>query len=442
MKIPKKLFQSFILLAAFAQINSLMFAKEPSEPVWSYKNPDPTTVIVPSIIPSDTPFERSRDIGGIAFTGRYANYTTADTWYPSWASDGNLYSPWTDGNIHGIYEVGEVPECHSSRGKGYTGQARIEGDDPMDLTIVSLGKHHSPSKPYGGRYPSGSLVHDGVWYYSTYALAGRYWKIMGTFPGFRISHDYGETWQATPHTCTPGDGLFPEPAEFRGPVKFGAPKFVDFGRNMEHSPDGKAYLVAHGATQWEGEDRASNLGWITGDQIYMCRVLPSPANINDESKYEYFAGHDTNGDPIWSYDFEDVRPLLEWNNNMGCVTATYNAPLQKYFMCVTDGWPNDSGPMNTYILESSNLTGPWRIISYWPDFGDQAYFVTIPAKFISEDGKRFWLSWSANYTQKANWTDPAFLATQNPPGSTYSMSLHEVTLEPVKSSQRTEDSGQ
>ena len=27
------------------------------------------------------------------------------------------------------------------------------------------------------------------------------------------------------------------------PVKIGAPKFVDFGKNMEHSPDGKAYLL-------------------------------------------------------------------------------------------------------------------------------------------------------------------------------------------------------
>jgi hypothetical protein len=33
----------------------------------------------------------------VAFTGRHAEYTGADTWYPSWANDGNLYSPWPDG---------------------------------------------------------------------------------------------------------------------------------------------------------------------------------------------------------------------------------------------------------------------------------------------------------------------------------------------------------
>ena len=422
MQVLKKIIDAVLLIVS---INCTLA----EEPVWTYKKPDPATVTVPVAIPSGCPFEISGDIGGITFTGRYANYTTADTWYPSWAADGNLYSPWTDGNIHGIYAVGTTAECHSSL--GYTGMAKIEGDDPMNLTIVSLGKYHSPPEPYGGRYPCGSLVHNGVWYYGTYGLAGSYWKKMGTFPGFRISTNYGQTWQQTPLNCTPGQALFPEPEQFGGPVKFGAPHFVDFGRNMEHSPDGKAYLVAHGATQWEGEDRPSNLSWITGDQIYLCRVVPSPANINDESKYEYFAGHDTNGAPIWSYDFQAVQPLLEWNNNMGCVTITYNAPLKKYFMCVTNGWPNDTGPMDTYILESTNITGPWRIITYWPQFGVQGYFVNIPSKFISQDGTCFWLCYSANYTKNASWTDPAFMASQNHTGSTYTMSLHEVNLNTI-----------
>jgi hypothetical protein len=31
------------------------------------------------------------------------------------------------------------------------------------------------------------------------------------------------------------------------PVKIGSPHFMDFGENPEHSPDGKAQLIAHGA---------------------------------------------------------------------------------------------------------------------------------------------------------------------------------------------------
>ena len=41
----------------------------------------------PSTPPADCPFEKSKERTGIVFTGRYKNYTGADTWYPSWASD-------------------------------------------------------------------------------------------------------------------------------------------------------------------------------------------------------------------------------------------------------------------------------------------------------------------------------------------------------------------
>jgi len=31
----------------------------------------------------------------------------------------------------------------------------------------------------------------------------------------------------------------------------GSPHFVDFGKNMERSPDGKVYLVGHDAAEYE-----------------------------------------------------------------------------------------------------------------------------------------------------------------------------------------------
>ena len=52
--------------------------------------------IWPSSPPADCPFEPSEDIAGIAFTHRHSDYSgLADTWYPSWASDGRLYSPYS-----------------------------------------------------------------------------------------------------------------------------------------------------------------------------------------------------------------------------------------------------------------------------------------------------------------------------------------------------------
>jgi len=34
-----------------------------------------------------------------------------------------------------------------------------------------------------------------------------------------------------------------------GKIKFGAPQVVDMGIDLEHSPDGKFYIIGHGAVR-------------------------------------------------------------------------------------------------------------------------------------------------------------------------------------------------
>ena len=227
------------------------------------------------------------------------------------------------------------------------------GDDPLKLEI----KNTSPpkeawAKPYRGRYPCGSLVHNGIWYYGTYCLGPKptyghngfnwNWPNLGPMPGFQISRDLGRTWEASP--LTPEKPLFPEPAKPLGPVKMGAPHFVDFGKNMEHSPDGKAYLLGMGADENDPHPRPclkpgqsgepyvpdpeckdsfahANLSWISADRVYLARVTPSPGTINDINAYEFFAGNDAGGKPVWTADFPRIKPLLEWSNHMTFITG-------------------------------------------------------------------------------------------------------------------------
>jgi len=378
--------------------------------------------------PADCPFPQSRNFNGIKFLGVKSGFHFGDTWYPTWANDDKLYSPWTDGRcirMDGSWESSNSGDTDHAT----TGQAVIEGNDPMNLKIISLGLNRASSLPYNGRYPCGSLIYNGVWYYGTYCLgpAGHAkfgdkvynWPWLGSFVGFRYSTDYGLTWKDCP--LTPEKSLFRETGINGYPVKIGSPHFVDFGKNMKYSPDGKAYLVAHGADISDLKPRFWNASWITGDQIYLLRVNPSIENINDMSKYEFFAGYNENGEAVWTNDFEKIKPLLEWNNKMGCVTVTYNAPLKKYLMCVTDGG-NTCAKMNTYILESDIITGPWKIVTYMKDFGEQAYFVNIPSKFISKDGKTLWLLYSANFAPDWN----GIKITANPPGSHYGMVFQKI----------------
>ena len=193
-------------------------------------------------------------ICGVYFTGRHSDYKCGDTFYPSWASDGNLHGPWTDGQTDGT-------DCASWRAdSAHTGHAVMIGDDPLNLDIKNTSApKHASALPYTGRYPAGSLVHNGVWYYATYCLGphGNFmhndftwnWPNLGPVPGFQISYDYGLTWMESPHTQD--NPLFPEPEKMFATVKMGAPHFVDFGQNMEHSPDGKAYLLGMGAEAYD-----------------------------------------------------------------------------------------------------------------------------------------------------------------------------------------------
>ncbi len=375
--------------------------------------------------PEGCPFEPSNEIKGIAFTGRYAAYTDADTWYPSWADDGNMYSGWTDG------EIGKE-SCHSSGGaEARTGNAKITGDDPLNLVIHSLGTQLGSALPYGGRYPSANLVHNGIWYYGTYCIdfdftqpeyqAEYSWAICGPVPGFRISMDYGKSWIPSP--LSPENPLFPESGKNGHQVKMGTPHFVDFGRNLEYSPDGKAYLVGHGALDNDPSPRVAGNSWIAGDAVYLARVTPTPQNINDIRAYEFFAGFTQNSQPIWSKNFSDIKPLLVWNDHMGCTTITYNAPLHKYLMCVTDGWPGVQD-MNSYILEADEITGPYKLITYMKNFGPQGYFLNFPSKFIQSGGRTLWLSYSANFHKDYF----ANRAIANPLGSRYAWCLQEVML--------------
>jgi hypothetical protein len=377
----------------------------------------------PSLPPAHCPFPPSKDLTGLTFTGRHAEYTGADTWYPSWAADGNLYSPWTDGTVNGL---------HSGSGgaKATTGSATILGEDPLNLTVVDQTTYPSSPAPYEGRYPCGSLVYRGIWYYGTYCLhpsggvmrdgINYNWPWLGPFVGFRTSTDFGKTWTQTP--CTPAKPLFGESALNGEPVKIGAPHFVDLGRELEHSPDGKAYLVGHGASDGVNRRYAFN-SWITGDEIYLTRVTPGLENMNDATKYEFFGGADRKQRPVWTNDFQAIKPIAAWRDNMGCVTMTYNAPLRKYLMCVTDGG-NTVHYFNTYILESEKMTGPWRLVTYLKRFGEQAYFVNIPSKFISPDGGTFWLCYAANFS--SGWGGTTFRS--RPTGSRYAMCLQEVKL--------------
>jgi hypothetical protein len=73
--------------------------------------------------------------------------------------------------------------------------------------------------------------------------------------------------------------------------------------------------------------RDSNLSWITGDQIFLARVVSAIEKMNDKFKYEYYGGENHLGRIMETCEFSKFKPLIYWNNNMGCVTMPYDVPF-------------------------------------------------------------------------------------------------------------------
>ena len=199
---------------------------------------------------------------------------------------------------------------------------------------------------------------------------------------------------------------------------------------MERSPDGYAYLVAHGS-----RTSSEHLGWCSGDGVFLARTRPSPETVNDPAAWEFAAGTEPvseeirvirNGPLRWTRDVTAARPIVSWPGHVGCVTVTRLAS-GRYLMCVTDGWPGIK-EMDSYVLEAETLSGPWRMVAFMERFGRQAYFLNVPSRFVAPDERRFWLAYSANFAE-------TFLPVRieaDPPGSGYGLCLLEVALLPAE----------
>jgi len=108
----------------------------------------------------------------------------------------------------------------------------------------------------------------------------------------------------------------------------GVPRFVDFGRDLEHSPDGRAYLVGKGCTANDGV----HCSFMTGDAMYLARTRTPLAtwggnlsNLNAFEEWEFYAG----ASDAWAPTLAGSAPLLVWPTGMGGITMTFNPALKK-----------------------------------------------------------------------------------------------------------------
>ena len=377
----------------------------------------------PNKPPANCPHPRSKEISEIRFTGRWANYTDADTWYLAWAKDGNCYSCWTDGKIYG-YRCASNPWHGKNVKDQCTGQARISGDDPLNLKITNLGKMYGD---WDFCHPCVSVIADGVFYIgwqrtkNLESLKGKPRSSPGDprglyYDGVRYSTNWNHfteelkpNWTNNPYwtdASDPDRNFFNETDQL---AKFRYPHAVYFGQDNSLSPDGKIYFTSHGYAGGAGM-----VTWSKGDGIYLCRVDSKIKDVINPDAYQFWDGNE------WVGKVQESKPILEWDNHLGSESITFIPKLNKYILMSARLKENEKNLDYNLLLfyEADAITGPYRLVHSMRNFGPQCYFPHIPPKFISKDGTKAWLCYSANYSQGRK--------NPNPKGSRYAMCLQEI----------------
>ena len=95
--------------------------------------------IWPSEVPKDCPFKQSGAFNAVKFLGIKSGYHYGDTWYPTWASNDTLYSPWTDGKTKRLDGYTDWSQSWVDPVHITTGQGVIAGNDPLTIKAYSIG---------------------------------------------------------------------------------------------------------------------------------------------------------------------------------------------------------------------------------------------------------------------------------------------------------------
>ena len=164
------------------------------------------------------------------------------------------------------------------------------------------------------------------------------------------------------------------------------PHWVDFGKNMEHSPDGKAYLVSHSN---DDTSNGSDGAWTLGNQVFMARVSTTVSAINDKSQTQSVGilagGHGTARRPC-GCPAMSARPR-HWSTG----PTTRAAPRSRTLPASeSTSWrpghqhrphlrPYSTAATLTLGFSSpTTSTGPWSYVTYMKQFGPQVKFANFP----------------------------------------------------------------
>lgn len=286
----------------------------------------------------------------------------SDTWPVTWADDGNLYTAYADG-------WGFAPGAPAKLSLGF---ARVSGPATgfVGQNIPSqTGEQTGNAR--AGKKASGMLMVQGV----LYAWV-RNADQQGRECQLAWSEDRAQTWQWS-------GWRFPE---------LGFCTFVNFGENYAGARDSYVYMYSPNSPDAYKET----------DALVLTRV---PANrIGDRASYEFYAGKDAGGTPVWSADIAARAPVLVFPGGVLRHAVTWYPALGRYLMTMRSRGAN--GGLNQFsLLEAPEPWGPWHLFYYTQTWeggpmgsggGAWGESQQIPAKWMDRNGRAFYLVFSGD----------------------------------------------
>jgi CubicO group peptidase (beta-lactamase class C family) len=280
----------------------------------------------------------------------------SDNWPITWADDDHLYTAYGDG-------WGFEPKPGQKLSLGFSkvtgGPSDFVGANIRAETGERLGDGRSGPKA------SGLLCVEGVLY--------MFVRNTGNSQ-LAWSDDHGSTWR----WC-----------DWRFETSFGAPTFLNFGRDYAGARDPYVYVYSN------DEESA----YVAGDRMVLARVPKD--RIRDRDAYEFFQGVDAGGRPLWTGDIHDRAAVFVNPGRCYRSGISFNAGLKRYLWCQILPESTDSrGPRyqgGWGLYEAPEPWGPWRTVFYteaW-DIGP-GETASLPPKWMSEDGRTCHLVFSGN----------------------------------------------
>ncbi|MFC1633540.1 serine hydrolase [Planctomycetota bacterium] len=280
----------------------------------------------------------------------------SDNWPITWADDNNLYTAYGDG-------WGFEPKTEKKLSLGI---AKIVGL-PDDFRGINVRTETGERLGQGakGAKASGMLCIDGVLY--------MFVRNTGNSQ-VAWSADYGKTWT----WC-----------DWKFKTSFGAPTFLNFGKNYTGARDSFVYIYSND----------NDSAYEPGNRFVMARVPKE--RIRDRNAYEFFKNLDESEVPIWTKDIQDRGAVFVHPGKCYRSGISYNAGLKRYLWCQILPFSTDSrGPRfqgGFGIYDAPQPWGPWTTVFYTENWdvgpGETSSF---PAKWISTNGRTCHLLFSGD----------------------------------------------